>query len=151
HAKREMAVIATQSKSASELIGLTTQLLSQLGEEQTNPQLAPKLIPDPSGKQIIALGTPKDLERITNLVHQLDSSTATVPARQSRAIHLAGRTAAELAPLVQQLYQEQLKGQPEPGGGPATLLSDNRNNQIMVSGSEKEIARVEAIIHQLDP
>src|SRR6185436_4348693 len=54
-------------------------------------------------------------------------------------------------PIVQQLYQEQLKGQPDPAGGPATLLAEAKNNRIMVSGSEPEIVRVEAIIRQLDP
>ncbi|HXG47059.1 MAG TPA: secretin N-terminal domain-containing protein, partial [Methylomirabilota bacterium] len=53
--------------------------------------------------------------------------------------------------LVQQLYTEQLRGAPEPVGGAATLIAETKNNRIMVSGSEKEIARVEAIIRQLDP
>ena len=148
--QREMRVIPVQSKSASELIALTTQLMNQLGEAQPNPQLAPMLIPDASGKQIIVLAAPQDLARVTNLVHQLDSASAST-ARQFRAIELFSRTATELTPLVQQLYQEQLKGQTEPGGGPATLLAETKNNRIMVSGSDKEIVRVEQIIRQLDP
>ncbi len=149
--QREMRVVSVQSKSASELITLTTQLMTQLGEDQSNPQLAPKLIPDPSGKQIIVLGVAKDLERITNLVHQLDSSASVITSRQFKGVDLLSRNAAELTPLVQQLYQEQLKGQIEPAGGPATLIAETKNNRIMVSGSEKEIARAEAIIRQLDP
>ncbi len=149
--KREMSVIPVQSKSANDLISLTTQLMTQLGEDQANPQLAPKLIPDASGKQIIVLATAKDLARITNLVQQLDSTSVAAVSRQFRGIELFSRTASELTPLVQQLYQEQLKGQLEPAGGPATLLAEAKNNRIMVSGSEKEIARVEAIIRQLDP
>ena len=53
--------------------------------------------------------------------------------------------------MVQQLYQEQIKGASEPPGGPATLMTDAKNNRIMVSGAEREITRVEAIIRQLDP
>ena len=45
-------------------------------------------------------------------------------ARQFRSVDLHARTAAELTPLVTQLYQEQLKGQNEPPGGAATLLAD---------------------------
>src|ERR1019366_911068 len=126
-----------------DLIALTTQLMNQLGEDQANPQLAPKLIPDASGKQIIVLATPQDLMRVTNLLEQLDSASATAMARQFRGIELFSRNAAEFTPLVQQLYQEQVKGQPEPAGGPATLLPDAKNNRIMVSGYEKEISRVE--------
>src|SRR5439155_17937271 len=89
--KRDMTVIPVQSKSASDLITLTTQLMSQLGEDQSNPQLAPKLIPDPSGKQIIVLATAKDVERITNLVQQLDNSAAIVTSRQFRGVDLFSR------------------------------------------------------------
>ncbi len=149
--KREMSVIPIRSKSASELIALTTQLMTQLGEDQTNPQLAPKLIPDSSGKQIIVLATAKDFQRITNLVQQLDGASYSAVSRQSKGIELFGRNTAELTALVQQLYQEQLKGVSEPAGGAATLLADTKNNRIMVSGSEKEIARVETVVRQLDP
>ena len=142
--QREMGVFAVESKSAGDLIALTTQLMAQLGEDQANPQLAPKLIPDASGKQIIVLATPRDLARVTNLLHQLDSASATATARQFKGLELFSRSAAELTPLVQQLYLEQLKGQPDPAGGPATLLPDTKNNRIMVSGSDKEIARVES-------
>jgi type II secretion system protein D len=147
--RREMTVIAVQSKSAEELIALTTTLIAQIGEQQSNPQLAPKLIPD--GKQIIVLATAKDLERITNLVQQLDTASTAVTSRQFKGIELASRKATELTKLVQQLYSEQLKGQPDPAGGAATLIEDNQNNRIMVSGSDREIQRVEAIIRQLDP
>ena len=150
-AKREMVILPVQSKSASDLITLTTQLLTQSGEQTTDPQLAPKFIPDTSGKQMIVMATAKDLQRITNLVQQLDSASATVTTRHFRGVDLFSRKAAELTPLVQQLYQEQLKGQVEPAGGPATLLAEMKDNRIMVSGSEPEIARVEAIIRQLDP
>jgi type II secretion system protein D len=149
--KREMSVVAVQSKSATELINLATQLMAQLGEEQTNPQLAPKLIPDASGKQIIVLATAKDLQRITNLVQQLDGASFSAASRQSKGIELFSRAPAELTPIVRQLYQEQLKGVAEPAGGPATLMEDTKNNRILASGSEKEIARVEAIVRQLDP
>lgn len=148
---REMTVIPVQSKTASELITVVNQLLTQFGAQQANPQMAPKLVPDTTGRQIIALATPKDMERIKALVAQLDTATATAVARQFKGVDLHSRSAAEFTTLVQQLYQEQIKGQPEPAGGPATLLSDAKNNRIMVSGTEKEIARVEAIIRQLDP
>ncbi len=149
--QREMCVIPVQSKPAAELVTLATQLMNQLSEGQANAQLAPKLIPDASGKQIIILALPADLPRVTNLVHQLDSTSAAASVRQFRGIELFGRNATEVTPLVQQLYQEQLKGQPEPPGGPATLLAEAKENRIMVSGTEREIARVEAVIRQLDP
>jgi type II secretory pathway component GspD/PulD (secretin) len=106
---------------------------------------------DPTGKQIIVLAAGKDQERIRTLVHQFDVNQATAAPRQFRGVELYTRNATEFTPLVQQLYQEQVRGQPEPAGGLATLLADPKNNRIMVSGGEKEIARVEGIIRQLDP
>ncbi|HTD87054.1 MAG TPA: secretin N-terminal domain-containing protein [Candidatus Binatia bacterium] len=149
--KREITVMPVQSKSATELIALTTDLMRQLGDDQSNPQLAAKLIPDASGKQIIVVATAKDVERITNLLQRLDTASATVTSRQFRGVELSGRSAADFTPLVQQLYNEQLKGTAEPAGGPATLIAEPRQNRIMVSGSDREITRVEAIIRQLDP
>ena len=38
-----------------------------------------------------------------------------------------------------------------PAGGAATVIAEAKHNRIMVSGSEKEIERIEAIVRQLDP
>ena len=149
--KRQMAVIPVQGKSPADLITLAGQMMSQLGEQPSNPQLEPKLIPDASGKQIIVLATDSDIQRVRTLIQQLDATTTSAVSRQFRNVELHNRNAAELTPLVQQLYLEQVKGNTEPPGGPATLMTDARNNRIMVSGAEREIARVEAIIRQLDP
>ena len=147
-AERELTVIPLQVKPASEIIPLVTQLVGQLA---TPGQPAPTLMADPTGKQIIVLGLSKDQDRIRTLVKQFDVSPATAAPRQFRGVELFSRSATEFTPLVQQLYTEQLRGQPEPAGGPATLIAEAKNNRIMVSGSEKEIARVEGIIRQLDP
>lgn len=147
-AQRELSVIPLQVRTASEIIPLVTQLASQLGKPG---QTAPSLMADPTGKQIIVLAAAQDLERIKTLVQQFDASAATSAPRQVRGVELYSRTAADFTPLVQQLYQEQIRGQPEPAGGPATVLAETKSNRIMVSGGEKEITRVEAIIRQLDP
>ena len=149
--RREMVVLPVRAKTPTEIIALATQLLAQMGGPGTDPQMEPKLIPDASGKQIIVLAAQKDLKRVQDLVTQLDTATTANLARQFRSVDLHARTATELTPLVTQLYQEQLKGQNEPPGGAATVLSDPKNNRIMVSGADAEILRVEAIIRQLDP
>jgi len=149
--RREMVVLPVRAKTPTEIITLATQLLAQMGGPGTDPQMEPKLIPDASGKQIIVLATAKDLNRVRELVTQLDTATTQNLARQFRSVDLHARTATELTPLVTQLYQEQLKGQSEPPGGAATVLADAKNNRIMVSGADAEITRVEAIIRQLDP
>ena len=147
-AERELGVIQLQAKAATEVIPLVTQLIGQMA---TQGLPAPTLMADPTGKQIIVLAVAKDQERIRTLVKQFDVTPASAAPRQFRGIELFSRTAAEFTPLVQQLYQEQIRGQPEPAGGPATLIAETKNNRIMVSGGDKEITRVEGIIRQLDP
>ncbi len=149
--RRDMRVVALKVKTATELIPVVTQMLEQTTPPGTNPQLAPRLLADPSGRQLIVLALATDFERVEKLIQQFDTSPATTAPRQFRGIELFSRTAAELTTLVQQLYQEQLRGQPEPAGGAATLLAETKNNRIMVSGSDAEITRVELIIRQLDP
>jgi type II secretion system protein D len=147
--QREISTIRVRSQSAAQLLPLVNQLLAQ---EPAVPGVpAPQLIADPSGTQIITLGTPKQIERVQELVLQLDGVSPVQSSRQFRGVQLFARTAAELTPLVQQLYQEQLKGIPQPLGGPATLFPETKSNLILVSGSEQEITRVENIIRQLDP
>ena len=146
--ERQMAVIPLQARLAAEIIPLVTQLVNQL---VTPGELAPTLLADPTGKQIIVMAAAKDQERVRALIQQFDVTPATSAPRQFRGIELFSRNATEFTPVVQQLYQEQIRGQPEPAGGPATMLAETKNNRVMVSGSEKEIARVEAIIRQLDP
>jgi type II secretion system protein D len=147
-AERELEVIPLQVRQASEVIPLVSQLTAQLAAPG---EPAPTLMADPAGKQIIVLAAAKDHARIRELVKQFDASPATAAPRQFQGVELYNRNATELTPLVQQLYQEQIRGQPEPAGGAATLIPETKSNRVMVSGSDKEIARVEAIIRQLDP
>ena len=105
-AKREMRIIALRAKPAAEVIPVVTSLLEQTTDATANPLLAPKLMADPTGKQIIALAMTADFDRIEKLVAQFDASAATTAPRQFKGVELFGRNAAELTPLVTQLYTE---------------------------------------------
>jgi type II secretion system protein D len=148
---RELEVIPLQWKSATDVIPLVNQLLGNIQRDPISAKFPPNLTADPSGKKIIVLALKEDLPRIQSLVEQIDGSASTGAVRQFRAVELFRRKSADLVPLVQKLYQEQLKGRPDPDGGPATLLAENKPNRLMVSGSTAEISRVEAIVRQLDP
>ncbi len=147
-AERQLTVIPLQAKTAAEILPLVTQLTAQM---VTPGVAAPTVMADPTGKQLIVLAGAKDLEHIRTVVQKFDVTAASAAPRQFRGIELFRRTAAEFAPLVQQLYSEQLRGQPEPAGGPASVIAETKQNRLMVSGPEKEIARMETIIRQLDP
>ncbi|MFM8420027.1 MAG: secretin N-terminal domain-containing protein, partial [Verrucomicrobiota bacterium] len=146
--RRDLVFIPLSTKSASEILPLVNQLLPQLKSPNAEP---PTLLPDPTGKQLIVLAASNDLPRIRALVAQFDQSNAAAAPRQFKSLQPGSRPAADVAPLLQQLYAEQIKGLPEPLGGPASVLADPRQNRLMVSGPEKEIARVESILAQLEP
>ena len=149
--KRALAMLPVRSKTPEEMIALVSQLTAQLGENQSDAQLAPKLFPDAASRQIIVLATSEDGEKIATLIRELDASRVSALAKEIRGIQLFGRKAEDLAPLVQQLYREQASGVREPEGGAATLLAEARDNRILVTGTKAEIERVEGIIRQLDP
>ena len=150
-AKRAMTMLPVKSKTPEEMIALVSELVGQLGEEQVDAGMAPKLFPDAASRQVIVLATTEDAKKIATLVQQLDSSGSRDVTKETRGIELFGRKAEDLTPLVQQLYQEQISGASEPAGGAATLLAEARDNRILVTGTETEIGRVEAIVRQLDP
>ncbi len=149
--KRAMSMLPVKSKTPEEMIALVSELVAQLGEDQADAAMAPRLFPDAASRQIIVLAAADDAEKITALVRQLDASGSRGVTKETRGIELFGRKAEELTPLVQQLYQEQVSGVEVPDGGAATLLAESRDNRILVTGTEAEIKRVEAIVRQLDP
>ena len=146
--RRDLSFIPLSAKPASEIIPLVSQLVSQLKSPNSEP---PSILPDPTGKQLIVLAASNDLPRIRALVAQFDQSPAAAAPRQFKSVEPGSRPASEIAPLLQQLYAEQIKGLPEPLGGPASVLADPRQNRLMISGPDKEIARVESILRQLEP
>ncbi len=148
--KRDLRFVPLHTQTAADIIPLVTQLLASLPEQAKSTQ-PPKIMADPSGKQLLVLATAQDFSRIEGFVQQLEGNHNSIATRQLKAVELHSRKATEMVTLVQQLYQEQLKGQPAPDGGPATVMAEEKANRLMISGSTQEIARVETIIQQLDP
>lgn len=110
----------------------------------------PSLLSDVVNNRLLVTATEAQIAEIKSIVALLDVASEK-PARQFKALELFGRTASELAPLATQLYQEQIRGISLPSGAAATVMVEGRSNRLMVSGEEKEIARLEAIVRQLDP
>ena len=110
----------------------------------------PSILPDAPNNRLLVTATDEQLDVVERLLGVIDVAPAATSVREFKGIELFGRTAAEFAPIIQQLYAEQLRGQPEPSGGPASVFPEPRNNRLMVSGTAGEIARIESIVRQLD-
>ncbi|MBN2292998.1 MAG: hypothetical protein JXM70_11270, partial [Pirellulales bacterium] len=110
-----------------------------------------KITVDQASRRVIVIGTPGELQLAESIVSQIDG-TGTLPSTvQMRLIELHNRTADELSPLVERLYSDQLKNLALPAAQRATIVPEAKMNRFLVSGIESEIARVEAIVRQLDP
>jgi len=149
--QRDLAMIPLQLKSPDEVLPLLNQLLEQGGPDARPDHLKPRIMPDPQARQLVVLAQAADIEKIRALVARIEKGGPAPADRSLQAVQLYRRKADALTPLVEQLYREQLNGQPEPLGGRATLVAESQDNRIMVSGTQAEIARVESIVRQLDP
>lgn len=149
--QREFARIELRRLTYPQMAPTLNQLLRPLLESQPDPKAQPEIIPDADGKQLFVTGSAGDLAKIKQWVEEIDAGKSGGAARLFRTMRLNRRTVAEVLPLLEQLYREQLKGQPEPVGGVATFVPEAKANQLIVVGPEAELSRVEMILMQLDP
>jgi type II secretion system protein D len=111
----------------------------------------PLLLPDSSNNRLLITANAAQLKEIDEIVRTIDVTPAAAGDRQFRSVKLYNRAPAEVATLAEQLYKEQLKGQPDPAGGSASFVPETKGNRVIVIGPEKETARAEALIRQIDP
>ncbi len=148
---RQIASIQLQSLTAIQVIPSLTQLMRPLSDAHPDAPSRPEVIPDAAGKNLIVSAVPADLEKIREMVRQLEGSKTDGAARQFKSVKLFNRTPAEVVALAEQLYREQLKGQPDPSGGFVSFVPETKGNRVIVIGSEPEMVRAENIIRQIDP
>lgn len=148
---RQIVSIQLQSLNAAQIIPSLTQLMRPLAEAHSNAASKPEVIPDVTGKNLIVSAVPADIEKIREMVRQLEGNKTDGAARQFKTVKLYNRAPAEVVTLAEQLYREQLKGQPDPSGGFASFVPETKGNRVIVIGSDAEVARAENIIRQIDP
>ena len=110
----------------------------------------PLLLADSPNNRILITANATQLQEITAIINTIDISPVKAD-RAFRTVKLYNRAPAEVVSLAEQLYKEQLRGQPDPLGGPASFVAEAKGNRVIVIGSEAEAARAEAIIRQIDP
>lgn len=150
-ADRQISAIQLQSLNAAQILPSLTQLMRPLVDSHPDSASRPEVIADATGKNLIVSAVPVDLEKIREMVRQLEGSKTDGAARQFKNVRLYNRAPAEVVSLAEQLYREQLKGQPDPSGGFASFVPEAKGNRVIVIGSAPEIARAEGIIRQIDP
>src|SRR5688572_4688798 len=125
-------------------------VLERMNDDTYRDIPKPLLLPDAPNNRLLITANAAQLKEIEDIVKAVDIAPASAD-RQFRAVQLFNRAPAEVVTLADQLYKEQLRGQPDPLGGPATFVAETKGNRVIVIGSETEAARAEKIIRQIDP
>jgi type II secretory pathway component GspD/PulD (secretin) len=107
---------------------------------------------DAKTRTIIVAGDPKELQSLQNasvIIEQLDNALGQQPERKIKVVSLKQAKVSELLPKARQLYNDQLANKPELTGSEMLMLEDTPNNQIILAGSEGQMALLDTILTQL--
>lgn len=148
---REFRAVALKNVKVDQSFKTISDLVTErMNDEMFRDVPKPLLLADAPNNRLLITANAAQLKEIDQIVKTVDI-TPTTADRDFRAVKLYNRAPAEVVALAEQLYKEQLRGQPDPLGGAASFVPETKGNRIIVIGSESETARAEAIIRQIDP
>jgi type II secretory pathway component GspD/PulD (secretin) len=113
------------------------------------PQKRVSAVTDVKTRTIIATGDPRELQSAAVIIEQLDASLGEQPARVMRVLAVKGRSVSELSTKVRQIYQDRAREDPELGFSEPLILDDVTSNQIILAGTEKQLAAIDEIAQTL--
>jgi len=113
------------------------------------PQKRTTVSVDAKSRTLIVTGDPKELQSVSTIIEQLDTSLGARPDRRMKVVSLRQGRAAEISSRVRQLYNDQARNQPELALSDLLILDDTTSNQLILAGSDNQIALVENILEQL--
>ncbi len=148
----QLRLIEVKGRSVAELVPLAEKLYTeQINSLSTPPRAKATLVPEAKANRILVSGPEAEIARIEAIIGQLEEKSPASSPVQLRSLEIRGRPVAELVTLAERLYTEQVNALPSAPSTKATLVAEAKANRVLVSGPEAEIARMEAIIRQLDP
>src|SRR5512136_1353284 len=113
------------------------------------PQKRVSVSVDPKSRTLIATGDPKELQGVSVIIEQLDSSLGAQPERKMKVIAVKQGRVIDLTTKVRQLYNDQLTAQPELGTSEILILEDAPSNQLILAGSDAQLKLLDKIITDL--
>jgi len=125
-----------------------------LSDGLSRPPFRPRNVPpfrvtvDPKTRDLILMGIPGDVQQAIEIATQLDSNQPaqrilkTVPLKTSRP--------SLFAQILRQAYLDQAKNQPNTGAPDATILGDDFNSRLIITGTEAQLTLIEELAARLD-
>ncbi|HKQ36496.1 MAG TPA: secretin N-terminal domain-containing protein, partial [Verrucomicrobiae bacterium] len=142
---RELQTIEIKNASASEILPTVNRIYSEQTQgKSTKPA---SIYQDSTGTRIMVYGTKDQATAVRQIVDTVQGQQRA--GREMRAFEIGAATEVQrLLPLVQQLYQEQWKGQSDPAD--AQFVPDALGGRLIVSGKPEHLTKIEAILKQLN-
>lgn len=105
--------------------------------------------PEPQMNALILVGTPENLEVVSELVAMLDVETAS-PQSTVRIYPIEHASAARLAQTVRQLFDQQVRSRAIREEDRVVVQADERTNALIVATSPRSFAVLEGLLKTLD-
>ena len=143
---RELVTIDLTNGSAADVLPTVQRIYT---EQSAGKAARPATIyPDASGPRLMVYGSREQALAVRQIVSTLERRDAVV--RVSRTIDLGRLAEAQrVLPLAQQLYRDQMAGNPKLGLPDAQLVSDNKTGRVFVTAREDQISLIEDLVSRL--
>ncbi len=105
---------------------------------------------DVKNRSLVITGEARDLQAVALLLEQLDVPTGSDVVRTMRVFALKGRRATETAPKIKQVFEERARSLPEVGTAGALVIEDVPGNQLILVGTEKQLALMQDVADVMD-
>ena len=139
----------TDARELAQLAPLVQRLYAREAEGATDDPADAQFLEDSDSARLIVTARPSHFERVEGILVRLKLDREAPRDRQTRVFEFGDATELKrVQDLTEKVYQDQRKGS-RGGSEEATLTADQESGRLMVTGSEKEIARVAAIIEQI--
>ena len=138
--------VELRSANAEDIARLLSEVMTQRDSRGRVMPLV-RVAADKVTNSLVISGATTDIETARKFIEQFDSGEA-ITDPTVRVVELSERTAEELAPLVERLWQEENKGRTSRGR--VSVSSDPTGRRVAIVAPETSIEDVVALVRQVD-
>jgi type II secretion system protein D len=153
--RSEIRIITCTNISAASLVSKVEALWErkrQLAERQEIPPDMPVVVADERSNALVIGSSVEDYEAIKHLVEDLEAQPL-APLAQIRLLEVKNNDAAQLATMLEQVFQARLEQVPTEEGNEServALTSDAATNILLVASSPNNFEEIKRIVAALD-
>ncbi|HAH98135.1 MAG TPA: hypothetical protein DCO70_02295, partial [Verrucomicrobiales bacterium] len=146
--ERQIHVVRLKDRNADELLELVKRLFDK---QVTDDGSSPEVFADKNGGRLIVVGTESEYQQVTELASNFNEGRQDLGPHQFKFVEVPVGQATDTVKDISKLYQDQIRDNPDRQANAATILADQENDRVIISGPQKEVSRVEGLIRMLGP